>query len=385
MEMTMNWSGEDRPWLSLLTEEDQWFIQQATSGDEVDPGLRTPIELDAMSPVDRLLYAQDRADWHAALPLMQTTQVREALRRLHASGNAAASRREHRIHNSFVVPGGSSQHQESVMVLNGPAGVGKSMTMRAYIAREMERYAQLRYFNIQRGRDRPVDDLDCVYRPCIYASLRPSATRVDIERQLCAQYGWPHPTNAGYMLNRLIAIGGTQVIGLDEIQFIGFAGAMGRQVHNLIRDLGNQGVRVILGGNDLDWVLQEQLGMVADQSRGRWRRVDIERLPYRDKADKAEWRHVLESVEDHLRLVNQDGPGWLSKDLAEYAWEASIGSFRSLTTLIREAARSAIDDHSERITRRTLDGVELEMTAEDGRDERIATMVRMRDRTAARR
>jgi hypothetical protein len=271
------------------------------------------------------------------------------------------------------------------MVLNGPAGVGKSMTMRAYIAREMERYAQLRFLNIQRGRDLPAGDLDAVYRPCIYVSLRPSATRVDIERQLCAQYGWPHPTNAGYMLNRLIAIAGTQVIGLDEIQFIGFAGAMGRQVHNLIRDLGNQGVRVILGGNDLDWVLQEQLGMVADQSRGRWRRVDIERLPYRDKADKAEWRHVLESVEDHLRLVNQDGPGWLSKELAEYAWEASIGSFRSLTTLIREAARSAIDDQTERITRRTLDAVELEMTAEDGRDERMATMARMRNRTAARR
>ncbi|MFJ7288637.1 ATP-binding protein [Curtobacterium sp. NPDC098951] len=379
--MTMDFRDEDRPWLSLLTDEDRWFMQQATSGDEIDPGLRTAAELQLMSPVERMLYAQDRADWHAALPLLQTTPVREALRRLQASGNAAASRREHRIHNSFVVPGGSSQHQESVMVLDGPAGVGKSTTMRAYIAREMERYAQLRYYNMLRGRGQPLDNPDFVFRPCMYVSLRASATRVDIERQLCAQYGWPHPTNAGYMLNRLLAIAGTQIIGLDEIQFIGFAGAMGRQVHNLIRDLGNQGVRVILGGNELDWVLQEQLGMVADQSRGRWRRIDITRLPYRTKPDKEEWRHVLESVEDHLRLVNQDEPGWLSEELAEYAWGASIGGFRSLTTLIRVAAASAIDDGSERVTRRTLDEVEVEMTAQDGREERMATMAKLRDRS----
>ncbi|ROR36641.1 TniB protein [Curtobacterium sp. JUb34] len=345
----------------LLCPEDQLFIRD-TLNEQPDPGFRTVAQLQQMTMSDRMLYDHDRAMWHATVPLLRTPQASAVLDQLTMIGTAATN---------------LSMHQQGVPLINGEPGVGKSMIARSYAADEMIRLTVLRELEIERGQREPTH-AGTLIRPVIYASLPAALSRIELERHLCELLGWPVARNSSASLAAALQACETKLIVIDEIQFIGFHGATGRQVHNLIRGITNQGVRVLLCGNDIAWVIGERSAPdqanSRRQSRGRWIPLEVPKMPYGEARAKAEWAEVLEEYEQRLRLSNLPPQGWLSRDLAEYTWVSTLGYMISLATLIRNASAAAMISGTERIDRALLDTVRLEDAVEDGRRHRLALL-----------
>ncbi len=345
----------------LLCPDDQLFIRD-TLNERPDPGFRTVTQLQQMTTRDRMLYDHDRAMWHATVPLLRTSQASAVLDQLTTIGTAASN---------------LSMHQQGVPLINGEPGVGKSMIARSYAADEMIRLTVLRELEIERGHREPAHD-GALIRPVIYASLPAAMSRIELERHLCELLGWPVSRNSSASLAAALQACETKLIVIDEIQFIGFHGATGRQVHNLIRGITNQGVRVLLCGNDIAWVIGERSAPDQEnsrrQSRGRWIPLEVPKMPYGEADAKAEWAEVLEEYEQRLRLSNLLPQGWLSRDLAAYTWVSTLGYLNSLATLIRHASAAAMLSGTERIDRALLDTVPLEEAVEDGRHSRLALL-----------
>lgn len=84
--------------------------------------------------------------------------------------------------------------------------------------------------------------------------------------------------------------------------------------------------------------------------------------------DQSEWRGLIAAIEDALRL-HHHRPGSLPA-LATYLHQRTGGVISSLSHLIRAAAISVILNGTEKITQRTLDDIQLDHAAEDGRRSR---------------
>lgn len=351
--------------LEYLNAEDRFFID-ATFDSSVDPGRRTKAQLNAMPTFERLLYDRDRAAWHATLPLVRTGVVESVLEQLETIGIAASNH---------------AMHQQGVPILNGSPGVGKSMIVRNYAADEMMRLAHLRAAEARIGLVNPrASRLRSSFRPVLFASLPAAMSRQELERYLCELLGWPASKDTSVSLSEALVRCETKLIIIDEIQFLGFHGATGRQVHNMIKGLTNQGVRVLLCGNDIEFVTGDRGAVEQEssrrQSRGRWITVDVPPMRYDSAAARAEWADVLQGYEDRLRLARRHAPGWLSRDLAAYTWVSSLGYMNSLATLIRNAAARAALTGTEFIDRAMLDKVHIEQEQQEGRMDRLSLLDR---------
>jgi hypothetical protein len=100
-------------------------------------------------------------------------------------------------------------------------------------------------------------------------------------------------------------------------------------------------------------------------------------FPYGDKAQRQQWKALIATLEQSLRLHRHQS-GHLQR-LDAYLHERTDGMIGSLSHLIRGAAVEAILDGTEKITRDTLDRVGLDHAAEAARSRRKATARRRRD------
>jgi hypothetical protein len=78
-----------------------------------------------------------------------------------------------------------------------------------------------------------------------------------------------------------------------------------------------------------------------------------------------EWLALIATLEDSLRL-QAHVPGTLTS-LDAHLHQRTSGMIGSLLRLIRSAAIQAVIDGSERITRATLDNIEIDVAAENAR------------------
>jgi len=319
-----------------------------------------------MSPDEVLIYNHERAAWHAALPLLGTRAVRSTMLELDMAGTSADYH---------------EMHSQRVSVLDGEPGVGKSMIARHHAAFEMTRLARLHYLRFQRDQT-PADGHRGAsrndFRPVLYLHLDGAVTKTELLRTMCDRLNWPVDRDLPGSLSRAMKTLGTKLVVIDELQFVNFDGKTGRQVHNALKWITNNGIRLVLSGNDIDWVLGDRGGAEREssrrQSRGRWIPLTIPRMPYATKEDRADWAMVLTAFEERLRLAVPHRPGWLSEDLAAYTWASTLGYLNSLTTLILNAASRAALTRTEVIDRNLLDRITLEGHPEEGRRNRLALL-----------
>jgi hypothetical protein len=323
-----------------------------------DPGCVTVAQLAAMSPRERERFRVHRTRYLRMMPLMETSVVVDVMGRLRLIANSAIR---------------SDLHQQDIPILNGEPGVGKTMMLKTHAAEEMRRLALHRSIALEDGVAEPLAS----FRPVVYVHLHGPMTRYDVIRLLCDELGWPTDRNPQRAFERAVAQCGVQLVIIDEIQHVNFDGKTGRDVHNIIRWMSNFGLRVILAGTDIDWVLNgggtPAVEVAARNSRGRWIRVDVPKLELETPAQLDSWLDLVYSFETRLRLAGApSNDGWLADAFGAYMWARTQGYLNSLVLLINLAAASAIETGSETIDRATLDNIELEYEVERQRLQRMA-------------
>jgi hypothetical protein len=86
---------------------------------------------------------------------------------------------------------------------------------------------------------------------------------------------------------------------------------------------------------------------------------------------RQQWRQLVATLEDSLRL-HRHKPGALIA-LDAYLYERTNGAIGSLSQLIRGAATEAILSGTETVTRKTLDLIEVDQSAQAAHDRRRRT------------
>jgi len=350
----------DTDHLQLLSDADRAWIREVLADNVLDPGVVTSTELSAMSLRERERFRIRRTRFLRMMPLLETSVVHDVMGRLRLVATSAIR---------------SDLHQQDIPILNGEPGVGKTMMLKTHAAEEMRRLALHRSIALEDGDAEPLAS----FRPVIFVHLQGPMTRYDVIRLLCDELGWPSDRNPQRAFEHAVVQCGVQLVIIDEIQHVNFAGKTGRDVHNIIRWMSNFGLRVILAGTDIDWVLNgggaPAIEAAARNSRGRWIRVDVPKLEI-DTSERLEaWLDLVYAFETRLRLAAAPTEeGWLADTFGAYMWARTQGYFNSLVLLINLAAASAIESGAESIDLATLDSIDLEYEVERQRFQRAAML-----------
>lgn len=84
-----------------------------------------------------------------------------------------------------------------------------------------------------------------------------------------------------------------------------------------------------------------------------------------------DWQNLLLTIEQRLVLA-KNSPGMLVEDLSDYLLRRSTGHIGSLMTLLRLGCVYAIDNGTERITKRLLDTIDIDSAADLARKQLVA-------------
>lgn len=349
---------DDKTHLELLVESDRAFIDEIYARGLVDPGVRTSEQLSTLNERDLMRYRMQRTRYLQMIPLIETPIAESVMERLTIIAATAIR---------------SKLHQQDVVIVDGEPGVGKTMLIKTHVAQELKRLALLRSIEIEDGSAPPV----VVFRPVIYIHLRGPSTKHDLARLFLEELGWPANRDWTAVFARARHRVDLQLIVFDEIQHVNFDGRNGRAVHDYIRSLSNSGLRIVLAGTAVDWVLNASgdpaIEVAARNSRARWIVVEARKMEYETAEDRQVWHAVIDVFADRLRLARQpENPHWLADDFGAYLWDRTLGYFNSLVALINHAASRAIELGHERIDLQILEEVTIEYEVERQRTQRKA-------------
>ncbi len=215
--------------------------------------------------------------------------------------------------------------------------------------------------------------------PVCYSSLIQGAGLKAQMQHILRFYGHPHARRAtgAELVDELVTVLNacrTQILVLDQAQNLHAGDRRDDQVAACLKEIMDAAhVTLVLTGIDLD-----ETGPLAIATGGRLqasndrlqlaRRFTVLRLE-RVAKDSQEWRDLLSSIEGQLVLTKAQ-EGDISESLADYVWDRAQGAIGVTFNMLRIAANNAIEDGSERITRRLLNRVPL--TIEAARTERAA-------------
>ncbi len=159
-----------------------------------------------------------------------------------------------------------------------------------------------------------------------------------------------------------------EVALVDEIHNLNLATLAGAEASDQLKYLSERiPATFVLAGID---VAASGLfsGVRGQQIAGRYTVTETEPFAYGTSAQRQDWRNLIASLEDALRL-HRHKPGSLVK-LDGYLHERTDGAIGSLSQLVRGAALEAIISGNEAVTRKTLDAIEVDQAAEDAHIER---------------
>lgn len=349
--------------LRRLSDADRAFIDETENPSTFDPGLRTMQQMALMSADERMLYQYQRAQWQASMPFLYTASAEPVMEALTVSALAASN---------------MTIHQRGVPVVSGPPGVGKSFIVRQFTVNELRRLARMDH--IRGVNPTPTREFDVIERSALYIVLEDGVDVRGMYFTILRELGWPaERKDPSVQVQRALRACRTRLLVLDEIHNVKFDGQTGRHVHLALKWLTNIGMRVVLCGNDIGWMLTDPPKRPVESSRrgskGRWIPIPVRPMGYQTRAQREAWSDLLVEYEDRLRLPGQPSrEGWLSTELADYLWISTLGYLNSLATLIDSAAAAVALDGTEHITRAVLDKVLLEEHVQSGRPARLALL-----------
>ncbi|MYY04951.1 MULTISPECIES: TniB family NTP-binding protein [unclassified Streptomyces] len=319
-----------------LTSKEGWaaFVAESTTPSAVPP----PAALQRLTEAERAAYDQAREDYHAQLVIVSTPTIR----------HVAATGRKRILLN---------RHQHSArrgLIVSGPAGTGKTTAI-TQLGKNFEQLGQ------QRGEVLP-DSL-----PVVYITVPPAATPKMLAVEFARFIGLPLPSRFSQVevTNKvcdLLCTLGCRLVLIDELHNLDIGTRVGAEASDQIKYLSERiPATFVLAGVDV-----EGTGLFAGRRGGQIasRYTLIPTSPFRHKTEeqRKSWRSLVATLEESLRL-HAHRPGTLLK-LSAYLHDRTGGMIGSLSHLVREAALDAILDGSEKITKASLERVDLDEGAE---------------------
>ena len=289
-----------------------------------------------LEPDKRAAYDDDRIAHHSRLLVVQTPAVRDVV---------TTGRRLAHLNRS-------AHYGRSGLIVSGPARTGKTTAI-TQLAKTIEVFHR-------RRNPRSSDDI-----PVVYITVPPAATPRMIATEFARFLGIP-VTRRLNITDIIEAVCGvctdtkTSVICVDEIHNLNIATRAGAEASDTLKYFSERiPATFVLAGINV-----ERAGLLSgtrgEQIAGRFSMIRTGPFPCDDQ-----WATLLAALETSLRL-HRHRAGSLQQ-LAGYLHQRTGGMIGSLLWLIRSAAIQAVIDGTEQVTRKTLEPIGIDITAEGSR------------------
>jgi hypothetical protein len=306
-----------------------------------------------LSAAERDLLDEARQDYHSALVIVRTEQMR---------------RTHHQIQRRMRTNARQAPGARRGIVIDGPATIGKSTLVKVFAA-DHERRLRRRHperFTHPGSAPYIVDGHAVDYTPVIYLNIPSQATPKDLSILLadflcCPQ---PHRATKNEVTTAILSIMrlcGVELVIIDDVHFLDLSAREGKIVNDHLKYLANHtAATFIYTGADLNTsglFLEGRGSARATQTAGRNTLTTMRPFTITTDPGRREWAGVIKAMEDSLAL-HQHKPGTLLR-LWRYLHDRTGGSICGLSDLIRESAIEAVLTGQEAITRNLMDTIEI--------------------------
>jgi hypothetical protein len=289
-----------------------------------------------LDPDKRAAYDDDRIAHHSRLLVVQTPAVREVV---------TTGRRLAHLNRS-------AHYGRCGLIVSGPARTGKTTAI-TQLGKTVEVFHRRRH-------PRSGDDI-----PVVYITVPPAATPKMIAAEFARFLGLP-VTRRANITDIIEAVCGvctdtrTSVICADEIHNLNIATRVGAEASDTLKYFSERiPATFVFAGINV-----ERAGLLSgtrgEQIAGRFCMVRTGPFGY-----GGQWVTLIAALEDSLRL-HRHRPGALLQ-LSGYLHQRTHGMIGSLLWLIRGAAIQAVTDGTEKITRKTLESIQADITSQTAR------------------
>ena len=284
------------------------------------------------------IYNDARRDYHSELLLVATPAIRQITT----------------VGMKLVANNRGKQLGRRGLIVSGPSGTGKSTSIT-----QLGRRHQI---DLERRSPAVTDRI-----PVVYLIVPPAATPKMLAIEMAAFLGLPvSHRDSQHAITQTVATVLRKVrcslVLVDEIHRLDLRTRAGAQASDQLKYFFDcVGATFVYAGLDL-----ESNGMFdgtrGQQIAGRFVTLHTAGFDYATGAERQDWARVVATMEQSLRL-HRHKPGTLL-ELASYLHQRTGGMIGSLDQLVYEAANDAIDDGTERITKKHLDAVILDTAAQ---------------------
>lgn len=222
--------------------------------------------------------------------------------------------------------------------------------------------------------ERMVANLGAEWHPVVYVSLNAQASVKGLNSSIANFYGAmvsKHATT--YQLTQTVVEHAqkcaTMLFLVDDIHYLNLRQEGAREVTNHLKQLANEtSATFVYAGIGLSETKLLTEGQPNDkvkfgQMRGRFARFPMDAFADTE-AGKADWLRLVKSFEDEL-VLHKAREGHCT-NLSEYLFKRTKGVVGSLSNLLRRGAALAIEDGTEKITKKLLSRIKLDDAAEGG-------------------
>lgn len=327
--------GEEVPPDQPLTTKEGWrsFVDHTPHPPELGKA-----ELLALSPARRAAEQDQRRDYHADLPLVNTPTIKKVI----ATGRLLIQLNRRQI------------SARRGAIISGMSGTGKTTAL-TQLGRAHELATRKRH-------PRALARL-----PVIYVTVPPAATprmlAIEFARFLGLEFG--SRANLTDVTNAVCSVAAhthVDLVLIDEIHNISLATRTGAEAADQLKYFAERlPATFVYAGVEV-----EAQGLFAGargrQIAGRFSVVTAAPFDYGTRAQRDAWHALVAALETTLRL-HEHPPGTLEA-MAEQLYRRTGGMIGSLSQLVRGAAILAIETGTEQITKELLDMVPVDYAAE---------------------